>query len=167
MEAVHYVYSAIWQNSLSVLEDYVCARQDLISIEFSQFRQRGNRMRPCQECPHFCRVQWNLYQLKTCTSLVQHKNCPFRASIIIVLIITLSSAIWMEAFWENCIFFISTVFYVLSRQNLLFVRSLREHSLHIRNASTSLDVLFLHTTAKTLFRPNVHQGPWAAKTPVR
>ena len=47
-----------------MLEDYVCARQDLISIEFSQFRQRGNRMRPCQECPHFCRVEWNLYQLK-------------------------------------------------------------------------------------------------------
>ena len=21
-------------------------------------------MRPCQECPHFCRMEWNLYQLK-------------------------------------------------------------------------------------------------------
>ena len=141
-----------------MLEDYVCARRDLISIEFSQFRQRGNQMRPCQECPHFCRMEWNLYQLKGTSPkpVAAWSSTKIAPSGRQLLLSSLLLCPQDGSFLGKLHFCISTVFYVLSRQNLLFVRSLREHSLHIRNASTSLDLLFLHTTAKTLFRPNVH-----------
>ena len=63
-------------------------------------------MRPCQECPHFCRMEWNLYQLKgtspkpvaawSSTKIApsgRQLYCPHYYSVL-----------KMEAFWENCSF---------------------------------------------------------------